>query len=135
MHELTRCKVLSVDDSPVVSKLTIRQLGIIGVQADAAVNAIDAIEQVRVKNFDVILMDVHLPDLTGYEAAQEIRKIEKEQNKPPAIIIALTGCSTAGDHEEAAAAGMDDFLTKPVAIEVLRNRMLIALAARKDQSS
>jgi PAS domain S-box-containing protein len=134
-HELAQYKVLSVDDSPVVSHLTIRQLGIIGVQAEAAVTGQEAIEKFGTGGFDLILMDVHLPDMTGYEAAREIRKIEQpSQGNSKAIIIALTGCAPESLREQADAAVMDDFLEKPVTIELLRTTLVQALYRRRQNT-
>lgn len=129
--ELAACRVLSVDDSPVVSRLTTRQLGIIGVQSEAATTGKQAIEKAKTGRFDLILMDVHLPDMTGYEAARKIREAEQSGELSRAIIIALTGCATEEYREQAASAGMDDFLSKPVSIALLREHLLKALAARR----
>ncbi len=131
LHELARCRILSVDDSPVVSRLTFRQLGIIGVQAETASTGEQAIEKARAGNFDLILMDVHLPDMTGYQAAQRIRELEIADGRPRTIIIALTGV-THEHKEQAALAGMDDFLSKPVSIDLLRTHLMRSLSNRRN---
>jgi two-component system, sensor histidine kinase and response regulator len=131
--ELAQYRVLSVDDSPVVSRLTMRQLGIIGVQPEAAITGQEAIKRAGAEGFDVILMDVHLPDMTGYEAAREIRKCEASQGISKTIIIALTGCAPETLREQTDAAVMDDFLEKPVTIELLRTTLVQALYRRREK--
>lgn len=125
--KLAQYRVLSVDDSPVVSKLTMRQLAIIGVECEAAVTGKEAIEKAGKARFDAILLDVHLPDMTGYEVAREIRKLEECQGRPKSAIIALTGCTATVLGEQPDATIMDDFLEKPVTIDHLRARLLQAL--------
>jgi PAS domain S-box-containing protein len=128
--ELSKCVALSVDDSPVVSQLTMRQLDIIGIQSMPAISGLDAIDRVANQTFDVILMDVHLPDMTGYEAAVQIRELEKSQGKSRSIIIALSGCTAAELREQTDLAVMDDILEKPVSIELLRSSLFRALSQR-----
>ncbi len=129
-HQLAKCKVLSVDDSPIVSGLTIRQLTVLGVQASAASSGGEAIEKAAKDNFDVILMDVYLPDMTGYQAAKEIRKWERSQGRPPSIIIALTGCTSEELREQADPGVMDDILEKPINIELLKSTLCRTLSQR-----
>ncbi len=131
--DLAKCRVLSVDDSPVVSRLTMRQLEIIGVRAEAAVTGIEAIERSETNSFDVILMDVYLPDMTGYEAAHKIRALWQDRAEPTPLIIALTGCSVDTLREEAESAVMDDFLEKPVSIERLKSALIQAVVSRQLQ--
>jgi CheY-like chemotaxis protein len=128
--DLSRFNILAVDDNPVVSRLTMLQLASIGVQAVAAMTGQEAIKKASENNFDFILMDVQLPDMTGFEASKSIRKMEERSCRPVSIIIALTGCSSAEDREAAVAVGMDDFLTKPVSIEILKERLIRALSNR-----
>ena len=68
---------------------------------------------------DVILMDVEMPIMDGYEATQMIRRIEKEANQIQTRIIALSANILAGEREKCIAAGMDDYLAKPFRIEQL----------------
>jgi PAS domain S-box-containing protein len=134
-HELAKYAVLSVDDSPIVSRLTIRQLELLGVQAKAALTGSEAIEKAERDCFDVILMDVYLPDMTGYQAAKEIRRLEQFQGKSPSVIIALTGCDIDELREQADSAVMDDILEKPINIELLRTSLLRALVRRGERRS
>ncbi len=69
---------------------------------------------------DLILMDLQMPVMDGYTAAQHIRQWETEQHKARCPIIALTADAFEEDHQHCLAVGMDDFLTKPIALEVLQ---------------
>lgn len=131
--DLSSFKVLSVDDSPTISRVTVFQLSSLGVQAACAATGDEALSRVSAENFDLILMDVMLPDMTGFEAAQKIRELERLKGKPRSVIIAFTGCSSQSDKEEAAAAGMDGFLTKPADIESLKQRLVSSLYSRNPQ--
>jgi len=128
--ELRRYRALSVDDSPVVSQLTMRQLDIIGIPSNSAITGTEAIKKAEQTNFDVILMDVHLPDMTGYTAAREIRKVEATQGKSRSVIIALTGCTADELQEMEDATVIDGFLEKPVSIDSLRTSLIKALRQR-----
>lgn len=121
---ISRFKILAVDDNPVVSRLTMMQLISMGVCAVSAKDGEEAIARATGEDFDLILMDVQLPDMTGYEAAETIRKHQEAAGKPKNVIIALTGYSSSDDKESSIAVGMNDFLTKPVSIEVLKERLI-----------
>jgi CheY-like chemotaxis protein len=101
-----------------------RQLAIIGVQCESAATGREAVEKVANAFFDLILMDVHLPDMTGYEAAYQIRMQQRSRGEKESAIIALTGCTADALREPADAECMDDFLEKPVSIEQLRTCLL-----------
>ena len=83
------------------------------------------------KPYDMILMDVHMPDIDGLEAARRIRAIEAESGSPRTRIIALTANAFDEDREACLAAGMDGFLVKPLD----RERLVEALASGSDKSS
>jgi CheY-like chemotaxis protein len=83
------------------------------------------------KPYDLILMDVHMPDIDGLEAARRIRAIEIESGSPRTRIIALTANAFDEDREACLAAGMDGFLVKPLD----RERLVEALASGSDKSS
>ena len=128
--DLTGLKILCVDDSPTVSRLTMLQLSSLGAKAVAAMTGREAIAKANAEYFDLILLDLQLPDLSGFEVCQQIREQQRSRGKKRSKIIALTGYSSPSDKEEAAAAGMDDFLTKPVPIEVLRQHLSDTLSSR-----
>ncbi len=128
--ELTRYRVLSVDDSQLVSRITMRQLETIGVQAESVATGEEAIDKARSGDFNMILMDINLRDMSGYDTARQIRELETRQNLPRSTIIALTGSATSTDREQALQAGMDDLLAKPASIEQLR-RIVHAAISKK----
>ena len=83
-------------------------------------------------------MDIHLPDITGYEATADIRALERnagisEGNRTP--IVALTAGAMEGDREKAMAAGLDDYMAKPVSIDQLRVMLIRWLSRRQSSSS
>jgi CheY-like chemotaxis protein len=108
-------------------------LSSIGVEAAVAMTGEEAIEKARQADFDLILMDVQLPDMTGFEVSRRIHQLEESSGKTPSVIIALTGCSSDEDKEAAAASGMDDYLTKPVSIDVLKEHLSRALSRKNHQ--
>jgi PAS domain S-box-containing protein len=132
--DLARFKILVVDDNPLVSRLTTLQLSSIGVEAAVAMTGEEAIEKARQTDFDLILMDVQLPDMTGFEVSNRIHQLEESSGKKLSVIIALTGCSSDEDKEAAAASGMDDYLTKPVSIDVLKEHLSRALSRKNHHS-
>ncbi|MES2581350.1 MAG: ATP-binding protein [Pseudomonadota bacterium] len=93
--------------------------------------ALDAITQrgAAVPPYDLVLMDVHMPVMDGYTATERIRQWEAAQGRPRMPIIALTADAFEEDRQRCLAAGMDDFVTKPVAIAVLKSVLAQWLAA------
>jgi signal transduction histidine kinase len=71
-------------------------------------------------NYDVVFMDCHMPELDGFEATRTIRQKEKDQARPPLRIIAMTASAMQGDREGCLAAGMDDYISKPVDVDQLK---------------
>ncbi|HEY9791091.1 MAG TPA: PAS domain S-box protein [Candidatus Obscuribacterales bacterium] len=124
--KLKRCRVLSVEDNLVLAKLTLRQLEVIGVHIESATTVAEAVEKACSGNFDIILMDIHLPDGTGYDATEQIRtRLAQDQRAPR--IIAMTAGAMEEERELALKAGMDDFLAKPVTLDDLRRTIINAL--------
>lgn len=113
-------KVLVVEDSKVLVELAIRQLAILGVEAQAVTTGREAVDCALTGSYDVVLMDVNLPDITGNEATTMIRAAEFNTGRKRIPIIAMTAGAMTGDRERAIQAGMDDFLSKPVAMEELK---------------
>lgn len=119
----TSFRILLAEDNVVNQKVALAQLKRLGYSAEIAVNGRRALEILRSGNFEVILLDCQMPEWDGYETARELRRLEAHGelgSRRPHYIIALTAHAMPGDREKCVAAGMDDFLTKPLEIEDLR---------------
>jgi CheY-like chemotaxis protein/HPt (histidine-containing phosphotransfer) domain-containing protein len=109
--ELLPLRILLVEDDYFNEKVALRFLMQIGYQADVAGQGLEALEALRQHLYDVVLMDVQMPEMNGLETTQLIRQ-EWESDCP--WIIALTGETTLGDHQLCLSAGMNDYLRKPL---------------------
>jgi len=108
-------RILIAEDFPVNQRIASLMLKKIGYNADIVFDGKAAVEAVRGGNYDLVLMDMHMPEMDGLEATREIRHQETASGKPAGIyIIALTADAMAGDREKCLAAGMNDYLTKPL---------------------
>lgn len=112
----THLIVLVVDDNRVIRELVTRQLAKLGVQSETAVDGKDALEKLQSSSYNVVLMDVQMPEMDGIAATQAIRQREQQQSTHT-IIIALTG---HGSRVECIEAGMDDYIAKPMNIATLK---------------
>ncbi|SFN14028.1 response regulator [Variovorax sp. OV329] len=109
-------RILLAEDNAVNQKLAMRLLQQMGYQADLATNGLEAVESVQRQPYDVVLMDVQMPELDGLDATRRICDLLTPSQRPR--IVAMTANAMQGDREMCIAAGMDDYLTKP--IQVLR---------------
>jgi CheY-like chemotaxis protein len=99
--------------------LLLRILQAIGYDAQVVSNGVEVLERLDQSAFDVIFMDVHMPEMDGLEASRRIVSTRREEERP--VIVALTADALQGDREKCIEAGMDDYLTKPVRLEDVRN--------------
>ena len=88
-----------------------------GYRADVAANGLEAIDAVGRQTYDVVLMDVQMPELDGFEASREINRRWPGERRPR--IVAMTANAMQGDRELCVAAGMDDYVAKPIRVEEL----------------
>ena len=134
--------VLLVDDNAINLKVATRLLQQLGYKADVAKTGVEAIHALEKKSYDVIFMDVQMPVMDGLEATRQIRLRQKEAAPAPhfaqpVVIIAMTANAMHGDREKCVAAGMDDYLPKPVRPETLakmleRHGQILAKSAGAD---
>ena len=115
--------VLLVDDHPTNRLVIARQLALAGFANEAAENGEAALEAWRSGRYALLLSDVHMPVMDGYELARRIRAEEAARNLEPTPIVALTASALNGEAERCLAAGMDDYLTKPVSIASLASTL------------
>jgi signal transduction histidine kinase/DNA-binding response OmpR family regulator/tetratricopeptide (TPR) repeat protein len=115
-------RILLAEDNAVNQKLALQILRRLGYRADLAGNGIEAIEALRRQSYDVILMDVQMPEMDGLEATQRIIGEWPAERRPR--IVALTANALAEDRAECLAAGMDDYVPKPIRVEELSQALL-----------
>ena len=119
-------RVLLCDDNLINQKVATRLLSQMGYSATVAGNGLEALKAIDATPFDFIFMDVMMPEMDGIEATQEIRRRQQDRAKnknfkSPMIIVAMTASAMPGDKEKCLAAGMDDYLSKPVRPEDVRS--------------
>jgi CheY-like chemotaxis protein len=122
-------RILLAEDNVVNQKLALRLLQQMGYRADLASNGIEAIESIGRQTYDVVLMDVQMPEMDGLEASRRINQRWPNRSRPR--IVAMTANAMQGDREECLAAGMDDYITKPIRVDALVG-VLTHTFARKD---
>jgi GAF domain-containing protein/CheY-like chemotaxis protein len=110
-------RILLAEDNVVNQKLAMRLLQQMGYRADLASNGIEAIESVARQTYDVVLMDVQMPEMDGLEASRQITARWPAAQRPR--IVAMTANAMQGDREMCMAAGMDDYVTKPIRVDAL----------------
>ena len=117
--------LLLADDNVVNQKVALRLFEQLGYRIDIAGDGLEALQSLERKHYDVVFMDVQMPEMNGLEATRRIREREKALSVNPGatarlIIIAMTANAMTGDREKCLAAGMDDYLSKPVRPEAVQ---------------
>ncbi len=125
-------RILLAEDNVVNQKLALRLLSQMGYRADLAGNGIEAIESLARQTYDLVLMDVQMPEMDGLEATRRIVARWPSGERPR--IVAMTANAMQGDREACLAAGMDDYVTKPIRVDELV-RALLQTPARTAESS
>jgi PAS domain S-box-containing protein len=132
--ELGSLRILMAEDNLVNQKVSLALLKKLGQEAAVAQDGREALEMLARDSYDVILMDCQMPELDGYEATHRIRLEESNGaygTRVPHFIIALTANAMVGDRERCLAAGMDDFLTKPLELAELESALRRSVAFRR----
>ena len=110
-------RILLAEDNVVNQKLALRLLQQMGYRADLASNGIEAIECIARQPYDVLLMDVQMPEMDGLEATRRI--VQRWPNGARPRIVAMTANAMQSDRDACLAAGMDDYMSKPIRVEQL----------------
>lgn len=118
-------RVLLVEDNEMNRDMLSRRLRKKGFEVDMALDGAQGVEMARTGGYDIVLMDMSLPVIDGWEATRQLRAVSETRNVP---IIALTAHAMAGDRDKAMDAGCSDYDTKPVEIERLLLKMNTLLA-------
>ncbi len=105
-------KILVAEDNHINQKVAQKIFEQKGIQITIVDNGIDAVKKAKENSYDMIFLDIHMPELDGFEATRNIREHENSEKRTP--IIALTASAMKGDREECLKAGMDDYLSKPI---------------------
>jgi CheY-like chemotaxis protein/nitrogen-specific signal transduction histidine kinase len=135
-------RILLCDDNTINQKVAARLLQQMGYRADGSGNGREALAALDSQPYDLIFMDVMMPEMGGLEATQAIRQRQQQNNlfpnyKSSIVIVAMTANAMQGDREKCLAAGMDDYISKPVRLEDMR--MIVerwgAIAGRADAAA
>jgi CheY-like chemotaxis protein len=117
---MSMSKILLVEDNEMNRDMLSRRLTRKGYEVTMAVDGREGVEMAKQGGYDLILMDMSLPEIDGWEATRQLRAAEETRGVP---IIALTAHAMAGDREKALEAGCDDYDTKPIELERLLSKM------------
>jgi two-component system sensor histidine kinase/response regulator len=122
-------RILLAEDNLVNQKVAMSMLGKMGHTVTLAKNRLEALEQWRQSNFDLILMDVQMPEMNGLQATMQIRREEATGAHVP--IVAMTASAMSEERDRCLAAGMDDFISKPVSYKVIEEMIAVTVSQRK----
>ena len=112
-------RILLADDNPINQKVALSVLQKLGYRADVAQNGMEVLKALENRAYDLLLLDVQMPEMDGFETATMIKKRWDETKRPK--IIAITGNALSGDREKCLQAGMDDYMAKPIRVAELQS--------------
>jgi signal transduction histidine kinase/CheY-like chemotaxis protein len=118
-HSAFTGHVLLVEDNRVNQEVAKRMLAKYGITPELAVNGVEALQRLESSAYDLVLMDCQMPVLDGYQATESFRSKEASASQSRLPIIAMTANAMPGDREKCLAAGMDDYISKPVQLDAL----------------
>jgi len=121
-------RVLVAEGNAINQQVALGRLKQLGYTADAVLNGLAVLEALDHARYDIILMDCQMPEMDGYEATRRIRA--SQDNVPPPYIIALTAHAMQGASEKCLAAGMDDYISKPIVLEMFAAALTRGVSAR-----
>ena len=127
-------RILLTDDNVINQKVALRLLQQLGYKADTANNGAEAIRALERHAYDIILMDVQMPEMDGLEATRRIRQRQQGPGPSPhfgqpIVIIAMTANAMQGDRERALSAGFSSYIAKPIDLSVLRSEIARLIGA------
>ena len=123
----TSVAILLVEDNDANRRVVRLMLAELGLEADEAASGLEAVERARHRHYDVILMDVQMPDIDGLEAT---RRIRAEQRGAPSVILALTANVMESDEARCREAGMNGYLSKPLRLNALEAAVVAIVSPR-----
>ena len=127
--------ILLAEDNMINQKVAIRMLEKLGYHADIAVNGREALESLRKGDYHLVLMDVQMPEMDGYQTTRAIRSGDAGERYRDIAIVAMTANAMKGDREKCLAAGMNAYLSKPIRREELREILHLQLSAETARRS
>ncbi|WP_330486409.1 response regulator [Tumidithrix elongata] len=114
----TLLRILVVEDSTINQKLVLKILSSLGYSADVSVNGLQALDALKQQTYNIVLMDLQMPEMDGFEATEQIYQRWSPQERP--VVIALTANSTPEIRDRCLEVGMDDFISKPVRVKEMQ---------------
>ncbi|MEM7128500.1 MAG: ATP-binding protein [Chloroflexota bacterium] len=125
--------ILVAEDNLVNQKVITRILQRLGYQADVTSNGLEAVEAIRNKQYDLVLMDVHMPEMNGIEATEAILRMVPPSELPQ--IVAMTAATMSAERTQCLEAGMNDFIAKPINIETIIRVLKDTFAKRPQEQA
>ena len=116
-------RVLLAEDTPINQTLATIILTRMGCEVTVVNNGLEAVDAFALSTFDLVLMDIQMPEMGGIEATQAIREMETRLARRPTPIIAVTANALKGDRERYLAAGMNGYVSKPISVEALKSEI------------